>query len=71
MEPQSLTQQLRELGIDPEEFVIFLRDSLIDARHMQDIRNEILPPMKQIKLEIRLTKMEYLVVMLEKELLKS
>jgi hypothetical protein len=71
MELHNLTQQLRELGIDPEEFVIFLRESIIDARHMQDIKNELLPPMKQIKLEIRLTKMEYLVVMLEKELLTS
>jgi hypothetical protein len=64
-------EQLKAHGIDPEELLLFLRDALNDARHFQDIKSNLLTPMQQIKLEIRLTKMEYLVVTLEKELLSS
>jgi hypothetical protein len=67
MQSTPLTQHITDLGLNANEFLIFLQDSLNDARQFQELKNQVLSETEQIKLEVRLTEIEYLVVVLESE----
>jgi hypothetical protein len=62
-----ITENIHQMGIDPDEFILFLRDSLHDARSIQELRNILLTPEDRILLEIRLTNVECILLHMERE----
>lgn len=66
---RTIFYKLTKLGISPKEFVLFLQDAIHDARTQQEIQNILLSQEERIRLEIRLTHMEALIVSMQKEFL--
>lgn len=63
----SVFRKLSMLGIEPDEFIDFLRESIRHARMQQEIEDILYSPTERIRLEIRLTKIECLIAHMENE----
>lgn len=59
--------KLTTLGIEPDEFISFLQEALHDARTQQEIQNLLLTQEQRIKLDMKLTRIERLIVHMQRE----
>jgi flagellar biosynthesis chaperone FliJ len=56
-----------ELGINLEDFYQFIHNAIDDERNLQQLKSKIVSTDSFVKMEIKLTKYETLLVMLENE----
>lgn len=63
----NITEYITRIGFDPDEVIIFIRDAIHFSRETQEIQNELLTPVQRIELEIRLTRMQTFLEVLECE----